>query len=702
MAALPSDPDARLEDHAGPYERWTFSDRLGRPFSFPDIAGAWSGLATAIHDGPVRETGDAAHTAVRIPPLWHEPYRAPSPPVTPLALQMKVAGPPTPNGPPVDAVVQRMLAEALGEAPRIGAFRVNVPIPEHAWPNEYCSEAKSRGWERPARPPRAVIAVIDDGLPFAHRAFLGADGRTRVSHVWLQSAAARLRPHGAATDIADPVPFGREWTNGEIDALRGTLGHDERALYRHAWGVARTQPHLGQPMRRHATHGAHVMGIAAGNDASMVPHAPMPDDIAIVAVQLPDAISWDTSGFGKEAYLLSALHYVFHRAERIAAHCEVRPLPLVVNLSYGWSAGPHDGRSPVERGMQDLLERRNARVAPTAIVVPTGNTFEADLHASLTAKDFGSLAVPDGPDAPDAPDASERTVSVGWRLQPDDRTSSYLEVWFPEGTEGWTVALDPPDGAALDAAASVELAGDADAPGSPRTFVDLGWRGRTIGQLSADGSDGRWRVLVALAPTAYTRGEDRRAPAGTWRVRITGKPWTAADGSAVDSQAQDVLPRRTLGLWVQRDDDPVALRMHGRQSRLTDVDGDRGRIDGFGSLSGIATAPAATRVAGFDAATGRAAPYSSVGRRGGAAPVDMAAASDRSPARPGVRSIGVTSGTGAVMVGTSAAAPAAARHMAINAAGGLPFGHGFAECPDGGQHAARLGNRRVPPAVRTG
>ena len=42
------------------------------------------------------------------------------------------------------------------------------------------------------------------------------------------------------------------------------------------------------------------------------------EEIRIIAVQLPNTIALDTSGFGKDMYMLSAFHYIFHRADIIA------------------------------------------------------------------------------------------------------------------------------------------------------------------------------------------------------------------------------------------------------------------------------------------------------------------------------------------------------------------------------------------------
>ncbi len=126
--------------------------------------------------------------------------------------------------------------------------------------------------------------------------------------------------------------------------------------------------------------------------------------------------------------------------------------------------------------------------------------------------------------------------------------------------------------------------------------------------------------------------------------------------------------------------------MGGRQSRL---EGSSGLVRGFGCLSAICSAPAATRVAGLQGGTGGPAAYSSGGGldRLSGGPVawgaqpSFAALSDQGPSRPGLPSIGSVTGSGARLVGTSAAAALASRWMVANAAAGKPLEDGLSPLP---------------------
>ncbi len=702
------EPEERIDRYAGPYERWVFSNELGRPYSFPMIAGETSGIYTALMEGG--EPQSDATMAVRLPPLWNPTGGRMN--ITPFAFQSLA---PPPNTPDIgqDAEIARFLGSVRRSAQRTRAafnprFRVNFPIVPEAWVPVYLEDSAPDTWTAPATPPRAIVAVIDDGLPFAHRAFLDSTGRTRISHCWLQSGVAEPEAH---------VPFGREFVNTGIDLLRADLGRDEGELYRRAGAIAAGMSELGNHLRRSGTHGSHILGLAAGND-TLFPDHPMGDDIQIIAVQLPNTIAWDTSGFGKEMYMLSAIHYVFERASRIAAACGLDELPLILNFSYGWSAGRHDGQSEMEIAIQDLLAERQAIQPDTAIIMPTGNNFASEMHARLDETNFDTDA-----------------YTIGWQVQPDDKTSSYLELWFPEGfnPDGYAVTLTPPHGVALDLPGELDVSADPGTnggdDGDPRRFIELEAGGEIIGQMSADHHRGtRWRVMVALVPTAFTRGQGRRAPSGLWHVTLSRTATCAP-----------LAPAQDLLIWLQRDDDPSDLKSHGRQSYLVDLNrvatpqsaerppaptqtipAQLGIISGYGALNGVASSAATTRVAGYVQQTGRPAIYSGAGglrtENGGdvrqwGAHSDVIAVSDHSAVRPGIPSIGVLSGARARLIGTSCAAPSVARLMACNAAAGRPLQDGFdAQLPLPAterpvpnvemQYGARTGPATAPPVAR--
>ena len=704
-------PSKRIDRYTGPYERWVFSEELGLPYAFPAISEDTSVYFTALLEGGDKFPNDP-DLIIRKPPLWNPLNRTPS--VTPFAFHDASA-----NAQRSAQAQDTTIAEMLGKmksTPQVNnmspRFRVNFPIAPEAWSQDYNPCCDLEDWVVPATRPKAIIGVIDDGIPFAHRAFLDAQGNTRMSHIWLQSAAA---------DPLSAVPFGRELMNGNINALRAAAGDDEDLLYRMSGAVDPAIAELGAHLRRHATHGSHVAGMCAGNDMRLSSHE-MGDDIQIIAVQLPNTIAWDTSGFGKEMYMLSALHYIFHRARAIASKYSTDPdvpeeLPLIVNFSYGWSASRHDGNSEMELAIQELLEDRKTLQPNTAIVMPTGNNFDQAMHGQVTKADMAT-----------------GSYAFGWKLLPDDRTSSYVEIWLPEGMnpEGYTVSVTPPPGYALSGGGHIDISADEtldddtdpNKSGDPRRFTELEMNGENIGQLSVDfHRSSRWRVLVALIPTISTRGQSRRAPSGNWRIEIHQN---TGDELAEDQQ---------INVWVQRDDDPASLNTGGRQSRLVDLTDTSaseprhplrqysetlGFIRGYGGMNGVASSPDVTRIAGYVAATGKVSHYSgasgltlktdgSAGHWGAA--TTYTAVADNSRLMPGTPSIGVRSGSGTRLAGTSGASPAASRIMVLNASvgadataqmtGPLPLpaieGTGPVTLQ---KHIARTGTHTVPHVTR--
>lgn len=701
----------RVRQYTGPYERWVFGENLGRPFSFPAIRDWTSPYFAALMDSSAplpdvstvkfrAEPGEPVERVdVRYPPLWKggDGFS-----VRPFCFY----DPETSNETEPDSLADWIdlllelfdsFTEGLDEAAGVikrARYRVNFPIDPVSWTQDYDADRAVDGYTPLATAPKAIVAVIDDGIPFANRAYLNSDGKTRISNCWLQAA----RSSGPSA-----VPFGREVSNGDIDGWRNEFGRDEAAMYTAAGAIDPDLPEMGNYLLRETTHGAHIMSMAAGEplEASSQPSM---DDIEVIAVQLPNSISWDTSGFGKEMYMLSALHYIFERADRIAAAHGVPELPLVINFSYGWSAGRHDGHSEMDTAMQELLEKRRA-LAPTYLVMPSGNSYEDDMHANFQEADF-----------------TNNEISIGWQVQPDDRTSSYVEMWLPEGLDpdGYTFEVTPPGGSSLDTTPSLVVRGAPRFPrGDPRNFVNLRAGGAVVGQMSVDKNRGtRWRAMVALAPSVPVRMVDgtptRWAASGLWTLTLKRK--AGADPLGADDY---------INVWAQRDDDPSELRTGGRQSYL--VDPNRvpalkpalpeykqplSVVRGFGSMNGVANADLVTRVGGYVSSDDLPAPYSAAGgmlNTNGATPdlwgkhVTVSGVSDRSPALPGTVARGVFSGARSILIGTSGASPQVARLIVRALADGLdpmsglsPRSYNYTNPIQNIHLEARLGQYKAP------
>jgi hypothetical protein len=488
--------------------------------------------------------------------------------------------------------------------------------------------------------PLCLLAVIDDGLAFAHPALMDARGRPRMECSWHQAA----EPAQAGTGT---VLFGREHLRDDIAKLMHECRGDEDRLYREAGLFA--SAHGAHPLSGRTTHGAHVLSLAAGesddDDRDTL------DRIRLIGVELPSALMMDTVGFGKDAFVLAAFHYIFDRAERIAKAYDLNALPLVINFSFGFTGGPHDGTDRLEAAIRALIEVRNKVYGEgmTQLVMPAGNHFQARLHGVVTS----------------ASGDENGNFTIPWRIQPDDRTSNYLEIWYPDGRNDQPGApfLEGPDGRRIEQTSERISIGQVQ-----QSTWDIVHDGAVVGQVTLDKFRGhRWRMVAILCPTDAAGADWQACPAGLWKITI----------KAIDAGEGEITCR------IQRDQTARGTRYgrqsyfeHARDKYLGPDDQPLATDDGavfvrrFGSLNGLATQPLCKVVAGYRdfAAAGNKLPasYSSAGTgQPGAAFVDLAAASDTSPARPGIRCAGSRAGVTGRLRGTSAAAPQAARMVAL-------------------------------------
>ncbi|KZM51900.1 hypothetical protein OA90_00925 [Labrenzia sp. OB1] len=649
--------------YLGPYEAWNFG--VGKPYAFPPFRRSDIRYQTALAEfpkptwiGPDPDTVLGSGHELRLPTIWGKDENIPLR-FWPIVVENKAGADASP-----DSLGRDLMQAVQGRTIEEPRYRLAFPVSDSAIYEEIDDWPFAPNWSADPQvkkncPPGKtihVLAVIDDGIPFAHRNFMAADGkRSRMEFCWLQSA-------DKDPDADRPsVLFGREYMRSDIERLIRDHGDDEDMLYRVA-GASSESFELGPAINKLATHGAHIMDVAAGYDPNKPQNAP--EETRLVAVQLPNTIAWDTSGFGKDMYMLSAVHYILERAERIAAGYDVADMRVVINFSYGFSGGRHDGASELEAAINEIVSERRKRGRPTAIVLPAGNTFMDRLHGEIASGDF-----------------KDRKFKFTWAVQPNDRTSSYLEIWFPQDfvPADYTIKVKAPF---KQATTKMELKPDPEnTGGDPRKFEIIGLDGLgetvPIGQISLDNhrSNGRWRVLVALAPTEPDDMKLPAAPAGDWSVTLKRKH-------------DPVGEHGSIYLWVQRDADPDEFRSGSRQSYLRDRNyrgfRDQGDVaqsdDGasyvrrFGTVNGLATGSTSLIVSGCMPSAANAwdpeqpvpSHYSSSGKVSEDNPVgtvDCTAQSDRSSVLPGMIGAGTRSGSYAVVQGTSVAAPLVARRL---------------------------------------
>jgi len=217
-----------------------------------------------------------------------------------------------------------------------------------------------------------LVAIIDSGIDWRHEDFRTAEGKTRIKYILDLS-------------LAGPYYGGRIITEAEINQAlesNGDTGHHD-----------------------YAGHGTHVAGIAAGDGGSgsscglycgMAPEA----DLVIVKATRQTAVS----SF-KSSDQIIALSFI----DSVAA---VLNQPYVANLSFGGHAGAHDGTSPVERYIDQLV---GVNKPGKVIVTVAGNDAENAIHAFTTATSSGSrMEINIPPYAADPGNDNDRVQIDGW------------------------------------------------------------------------------------------------------------------------------------------------------------------------------------------------------------------------------------------------------------------------------------------------
>jgi subtilisin family serine protease len=194
-----------------------------------------------------------------------------------------------------------------------------------------------------------VVALVDWGMDFAHPDFRRQDGSSRLLALWDQ----RARSNGRSNNR-----YGYGWV------------HDRRAINA---ALAHRSPYL--ELAYHPadagpgpSHGTHTAGIAAGNGRSGGP-AGMAPEADIIFVHLATATGERGDDLGDSVALLEAIDFI----TRVAGH-----RPWVLNLSMGRHAGPHDGTTLTEQGIDAVLAEAPGR----ACVQSTGNYFSRPIHTA--------------------------------------------------------------------------------------------------------------------------------------------------------------------------------------------------------------------------------------------------------------------------------------------------------------------------------
>ena len=514
----------------------------------------------------------------------------------------------------------------------------------------------------PPTPHAVVMGIIDDGIVFANERFQKPGGGTRVEQWWLMDGPTNNPLGGHVLDKAAIDLLLAQCRNAN-----GVL--DEDLFYRRAELIDYLQPnHKSAALQ--ASHGTHVMDLACGFDP-----AENRDDRPIVCVQLPTRVTAEVDNGNLLPYVALAIDFIVASALKIAADRHVAPLPVVINFSYGRFEGPHDGTHPIELLIDWAVTAcRVIGHFPLRVVLPAGNSHLARIHAQRSFNAVGD------------------TATLNWRVLPDDRTDSFVEIWLPRPAMGappsrLTVTLTTPTGQSF-------------AIDETQTTVPLPY-----GRLDYVTLPTRREFVLILSPTTALGPGATLAPAGTYRItlRYTGglaatdivHAWVARD---------DTLPGYPQAGRQSFFDDPAYRRFDAAGRNLETDDTAASVVKRRGTINSIATGASTIVMGGFLRKEMVAAEYSAAATvRSPPRSPDAMTPSDNSRVHSGVLAAGSRSNSVFAMAGTSVAAPQIARRVADDLAGGGPGDRTrvqkWAQTAEGG-YSASLPPR--PPGERGG
>ncbi len=181
-----------------------------------------------------------------------------------------------------------------------------------------------------------LLAVLDSGLDLGNAEFQNGDGTTRVAYLWDQQR-------------------GEEYNREQLDELL-------------------QQGAIPLPGTDITGHGTAVTGIAAGTGTGLAP------GVELLIVKLGTE---QGNGFPMTTQIMRGLDSVIRKALQLER-------PLVINLSFGNTYGPHDGTGLLARYLDTV-----SGIGRNTICVGTGNEGDTGGHVNveLSARNVIQLSV---------------------------------------------------------------------------------------------------------------------------------------------------------------------------------------------------------------------------------------------------------------------------------------------------------------------
>lgn len=605
------------------------------------------------------------------------------------------------------------------------------PLPAKAHNDAFEDHLAQEGWKAdPAklptvRPDTVIVGVIDSGIALGNSRFRDRDGGTRILAAWQQDS--KHKPEQPF------LPFGAELYKQDIDAFIKTYSVGgcggfflEDDFNRAADLVDMTDLLGNRELARRAAHGTFVADLAAGAEP-----ADADPRIKILAVNLPNRATINNSGIFLDYFAIYAIRRIATLADQIweksileaggdiDAAGATKGFPIVVNLSFGKNAGAKDGEDDFGAALRDLnATRRERGYGPIHVVIPVGNhnLEQGNACIGLTAGAKGG---------------------IGFRVQPGDESSNYLEIWsdvLPNPAQKAAAEVFNPLEVAIGPPGAVAAIPTGCGHGYYRSLRDIASPGDiarlySCVRMAADRRSYRVWYLLCTAPTIQHEGRDRGSPAGCWSVTVRNR---SEDGDAIrvflsaqtDQSVQPqgatgLLPRLETGDYRRFLDDGRLRDSYLHPYHPAQPDQETSKVlRRHGSINATAMSKAVVAIAGHRRSDGRPAIYSATGAHPdapaaspGRAHPTVSFGTDDGYAHFGVLGAGAANGSVVAMRGTSFAAAQATRALSLRlkdgiteafdaeawfAAQGAAAERGHMTWPGCQPPAAKIGGGRIP------
>ncbi len=480
-----------------------------------------------------------------------------------------------------------------------------------------------------------IVGLIDDGVAFLNQRFQTRSGTTRIQYFWDQNHS-------------DEHPIGRIYSHDIIDELIGECyeGSESYALMEE---IIYRREGMSDLIRA-VSHGTHILDTAAGGNAMNI-ETSQQQELLVVKLPKVERRFSDTSGIWLKVSVVEALQFLLSSANVVAGR-QGKSRDLVVNLSYGNLAGPHDGSSILERAMDYLIESGADLpfVNEVSVHVASGNQRQARCYAELNIE-------------------SNFPQVLRWRILPDDATPSFLELWIEDTVDlsDLEITVKPPVDASLIQGAERFVVGK----GECRVLEDNNTGFAVCSYVSLpkgiNANGDRPMVLIAVSPTNTNTNANKksnaRAPAGVWSVEI--------HNNNTNRNCQ-------INAWIQRDENTFGDPIRGRQSYFDDPDYKRtdamgypvgpevtqaGYVQLHDTVNGIATGKLTKTIGAYRYSGRTRVDYAGLPKDNGKASskIHVDAVSEDSMTCEGIIGAGTRSGSRVALNGTSVATAHATR-----------------------------------------